>query len=336
MAIDMSDYAGQPVDLRFRFESDPVYSSQDMYNNPPENSVLDGAWQIDNIAWYVNGELYWMDDCESPGRNGWVTDDTPASGQTGVLYRRELLEFDGREGWMMAAYDSVSGAMVSGQFAWLRSPPIYLAGATDFVVQWDGWVDLPEGYVSDRVSMTHRTSDAPECAAGYFSPYIGTDWRERNVEPPVWVSRVDTTLYHASGDWLGLAFLAWSWDQPEPHGLGIAFDRIRVGIPGHTGVPDEGAGAVWVSGACPNPLGHSTTIRYGLPARGHVALRVYDLSGRAVRTLVDAVVDPGEHRAVWDGRTDSGERAASGVYFVKVDGGEGEGPSATRKLVLLK
>jgi flagellar hook assembly protein FlgD len=52
-----------------------------------------------------------------------------------------------------------------------------------------------------------------------------------------------------------------------------------------------------------------------------------------VRTLVDGEVDVGEHVAVWDGRTDAGDRAASGVYFVRM---ETHAFRAVRKAVLLK
>jgi flagellar hook assembly protein FlgD len=56
-----------------------------------------------------------------------------------------------------------------------------------------------------------------------------------------------------------------------------------------------------------------------------------------VKTLVDGDANPGEHVAVWDGTTDSGGRAASGVYFVRLEADGGRGASAVaRKLVLLK
>jgi hypothetical protein len=47
---------------------------------------------------------------------------------------------------------------------------------------------------------------------------------------------------------------------------------------------------------------------------------MYDLAGRVVATLVEGVRGPGEHAVVWDGTTDAGERAASGVYFVQMEG----------------
>jgi len=125
VVLDVSDYAGQPISLRFRFDSDGAYSSEDQWNNPPMNSVLDGAWQLDNIAWYVNDELLWLDDCESPGDNGWAHGNIPASGQTGVIFTRgvygtdfwtgRVFSCDERQGWMYAAVDPLTSKMVDGQ-----------------------------------------------------------------------------------------------------------------------------------------------------------------------------------------------------------------------------
>jgi hypothetical protein len=68
--------------------------------------------------------------------------------------------------------------------------------------------------------------------------------------------------------------------------------------------------------ARPNPFNPATTIAYSLAGRSNVAIRVYDVAGRVVRTLVDGEVEAGEHVLVWVGTTDSGKHAASGVYFV--------------------
>ncbi len=88
--------------------------------------------------------------------------------------------------------------------------------------------------------------------------------------------------------------------------------------------------------ARPNPFNPMTTIEYTVAAPSGVTIRVFDVAGRTVRTLVDAHVAAGRRMATWDGTTDSGERAASGVYFVKMDAHGGDVFRATRKLVLLK
>ena len=84
----------------------------------------------------------------------------------------------------------------------------------------------------------------------------------------------------------------------------------------------------------PNPFNPTTVIRYDVPAGGGlVTLRVYDIAGRIVRTLVDGVHTPGSVEVTWDGRDASGGPVASGVYFYRlVAPGYGE----TKKMVLLK
>jgi hypothetical protein len=86
-------------------------------------------------------------------------------------------------------------------------------------------------------------------------------------------------------------------------------------------------------GISPNPFNPVTSVSYGLPSRGHVAIRVYDVQGRLVRTLVDGEQDGGYHTAVWNGRDDSGADVSSGVYFCRM---EAESFSASAKMVLLK
>jgi|GEM_PF-2928717 len=69
----------------------------------------------------------------------------------------------------------------------------------------------------------------------------------------------------------------------------------------------------------PNPFNPETTIEYSLPGRSTVSLRVYTLSGRLVRTLLDRKVQwEGTHEALWNGTNDEGRDVASGVYFVRL------------------
>jgi hypothetical protein len=68
----------------------------------------------------------------------------------------------------------------------------------------------------------------------------------------------------------------------------------------------------------PNPFNPRTTIKYSLARSGAVKILVYDVSGRLVRTLIDAKEEAGAHAAVWDGTNDRGEKAGSGVYWVQM------------------
>jgi hypothetical protein len=83
----------------------------------------------------------------------------------------------------------------------------------------------------------------------------------------------------------------------------------------------------------PNPFNPSIVLRYRVPSRSKVHLVVYDVTGRKVSELRKATLPAGVYEDRWDGRSDSGHRAASGVYFVHLAIGDFE---QTRKLVIAK
>jgi hypothetical protein len=70
--------------------------------------------------------------------------------------------------------------------------------------------------------------------------------------------------------------------------------------------------------AFPNPMSPRTRIEFAIGMPGRVSLRIVDVTGHVVRTLVDDTLGVGRYDAVWDGRTDSGERVASGVFFCQL------------------
>src|SRR5262249_557538 len=71
--------------------------------------------------------------------------------------------------------------------------------------------------------------------------------------------------------------------------------------------------------ASPNPsLGKSTVIPFSLPRSGAVTLRILDITGREVRTLVNQVMNEGDQIAKWDGRNNQGEFVPTGIYFYEL------------------
>jgi len=82
----------------------------------------------------------------------------------------------------------------------------------------------------------------------------------------------------------------------------------------------------------PNPFNPRCTIRYDIPRAGRMSLRVFDVDGSLVRTLVDAWREPGVYSEVWDGKADDGTDLSSGVYFYRLAAGDFV---ATRKMVLI-
>jgi len=117
-----------------------------------------------------------------------------------------------------------------------------------------------------------------------------------------------------------------SWAVSANHGTPGASNGDSVAAP--DAAPELSLGAPW-----PNPGNPGSEIRFTLDARQQVDLAVFDLKGRAVRRLVSAQLEAGEHRRVWDGRTDGGLAAASGTYVFRLQAGE---RVLTRKTLLVR
>lgn len=72
----------------------------------------------------------------------------------------------------------------------------------------------------------------------------------------------------------------------------------------------------------PNPFNPSTSIAFSLDRHERVTLKVFNLQGKLVRTLVSEALAAGEHSVIWDGRTDGGSMAASGTYMYSLQTSE--------------
>jgi flagellar hook assembly protein FlgD len=84
----------------------------------------------------------------------------------------------------------------------------------------------------------------------------------------------------------------------------------------------------------PNPFNPRTAIHFDVPAGGGVVtIRIYDVTGRLVRTLVDGPQTAGQKTATWDGKDNRGGSVTSGVYFYRLQAPD---YSKTLKMVLLR
>jgi hypothetical protein len=88
----------------------------------------------------------------------------------------------------------------------------------------------------------------------------------------------------------------------------------------------------------PNPFNPTTTIRYELPSDGFVTVKIYDLNGRLVRTLVSAAEISGAHEVLWDGTDDAGFKVAAGIYLYQLEFTDrfGERQVLVQKMSLVK
>jgi hypothetical protein len=83
----------------------------------------------------------------------------------------------------------------------------------------------------------------------------------------------------------------------------------------------------------PNPFNPTTAIPFTLAEDSRVAIRVYDVRGARVATVVDDALPQGRHSATWDGTGENGARVASGTYFCVLTTGK---RVLSRKMVVLK
>jgi len=134
--------------------------------------------------------------------------------------------------------------------------------------------------------------------------------------------------------WNETILLRWRlWADGAVNGWGWAIDNLAIQT-GAVGVPETpSASEVTLAQNAPNPFNPSTVISFNLPRDGRVSLRVFDVRGRLVRTLVDGNQPAGAHAVDWDGRDDRGAPAASGVYLYRLEAG---GQARQRSMLLVK
>ena len=108
---------------------------------------------------------------------------------------------------------------------------------------------------------------------------------------------------------------------PDPTDIGVEAD--------HDGLPR----VTRLHGNSPNPFNPTTVIVFDLAVEAHTELRIFDVGGRLVRTLVEGPLPRKHHRVVWDGLDSGGRRVSSGIYFAKLQAGDF---TDVHKMVLLR
>lgn len=110
-----------------------------------------------------------------------------------------------------------------------------------------------------------------------------------------------------------------------------AVQKLVLRVVGGGDVPREFA----LSQNYPNPFNPHTVINYALPVESKVTLKVFDLLGQEVRTLVNDAQPAGYKSMAWDSRSDRGLQVASGVYFARLDATGKNGQTFTHVLKML-
>jgi len=181
------------------------------------------------------------------------------------------------------------------------------------------FLEAGEAYGPDSPVWTYS-------APGFYSNHLGGCQRLPNGNTMIaestsgYLFEVDASSatqwsYAASGEYARVLRYGVSYAGLEP--LGLQVDA-----------PESPSIAQYLSQNYPNPFNPKTTIVYRLPQEGRVSLKIYDMEGRVLRTLVEGVQEAGEHSRVFNA-----EGLASGIYIYKL---EAAGISETRRLALLQ
>jgi hypothetical protein len=241
------------------------------------------------------------DHTPDPGTICWVTGNAPPGSGDGTA------DVDGGTTTLYSPAYDVSGAASARVkfFRWYSNDRGAAPGADTWIVQvrnnGGAWVNLESTMLSSNA------------------------WAE-----------VEFDLLAAFGGALGTVEFKFSASDLDAGSLvEAAVDDLEILAQLSGAVQAETAGpprfALW--SALPNPSAGEVRVRFQVPAQNPVDLRVYDVSGRQVRSLTRQAYDAGTHELLWDGRDDQGRAAASGVYFVRM---ESAGFRASRNLVLRK
>ncbi len=196
---------------------------------------------------------------------------------------------------------------------------VYTHGGTPFRCSISG------GYV-------YRGEAIPDLRGSYFFAEYCSDqiWTMRVVDGVITEGPIDRTAELAPGGGLTIQDITsfgenakgelYICDRGAAAGLGEVYKIVPL-----NGVSGVGVGpapkSLLLGAAHPNPSENGFAFRVGLPAAAATRLRVYDASGRLVRTILDGALSSGTREMAWDARDANGTAVPTGVYFLRLDAG---------------
>ena len=226
---------------------------------------------------------------------------------------------------------------IGGQTAPVVSPDPSLAGvfSTDFVA-YGGCIGINEFDAIEPVAAAQRSHQftTPSGALGAYGAAAGV-WFERQVNAGAQTyRRVSVTFpFGMNVLWDAQANKAPSGASARSQLFGELLTAFQQPINDPGATSSTPIVKSKLLGNTPNPFNPTTSIQLRVGVPGRYSLRIYNVRGELVRTLVDAELGTGERSVVWDGRDGSGRTVSSGVYLSKFVGPDVDD---TGKLMLLK
>jgi aminopeptidase N len=204
---------------------------------------------------------------------------------------------------------------VSGRdLSWFFSQWVYGEGYPRYFVRWSSSTEGSSSRVTLRIQQKATTSNP-------LSFVMPIDCRVSNATRDttfvIWNDRIDQEIVIQAG------FV--------PTKVELDPDRwiLREVLDANSPLPET----YILDPAFPNPFNQATTITVRMPKRASATLAVYSVLGELVRTIVDGTLEPGIHTYEWNGQTNAGPPAASGLYFCRL---RIDGFVATQRMILLR
>jgi hypothetical protein len=197
---------------------------------------------------------------------------------------------------------------------------------------------VPTAEIWESVLVQMSGSVVTNASAGFGQYYIDNTAPKNGQE----------TLVDDEARFAGLTYAPALNDSITVRGIvDFSFDQYKIQPRGDFDVlpydPADAVGVGDIAGSAlafalhqnsPNPVGGAVTrISFAVPRATAASLRVFDVTGRLVRTLLDGSVDAGVHTLDWNGRNADNREVAAGVYFYRL---QADGREATRKMVMLR
>lgn len=124
-----------------------------------------------------------------------------------------------------------------------------------------------------------------------------------------------------NGQELGDPSGSWRTGQPDP---GISSAVTNPGNPLSTEVEDFAVvpSSYRLLNNYPNPFNPTTKITFEIPQSENVSLKIYNINGELIRTVINENLPAGHFEKVWDGKNDFGREVSSGIYFYRLTAGK--------------
>lgn len=208
--------------------------------------------------------------------------------------------------------------------------PTYTASGTTLV-----WIPNMDGFPNGRRLEDDVTRIELQAVGGVMLAAVGLWYDDYDtLSSPVTQDLLDVLSYSTGVEANDTTFqnvfpyvqMPWSGRSNECSGMMISYTQPAI-LSGTTGLLGIHAPEMFVENF-PNPFRDATTFRYRVRSAARVTIKVFDLNGRIVKTLVDEMQQPGEYSVIWNAET-----LPAGIYTAKVQLGDGKELVQTLKTV---